>query len=227
MKQQDLRTLPARVDSSGSYVIARADSGSWKVVGTVGGGERRASREVFVEADDVEVDLQFERLFHLTGVVRLDGLPLDSARVVLARELVWTEMRQSWTRDDGPFGFNDLERGDYRVGGGASIRDVPVRGDNHLVIDLVSGQVRGSARDAETLAPREGAQVLLWPALATQSEASRLGLILRTFTDRDGHFAFDRVPEGPWTAAMPEYPGTQFPVSVAPGSLTAVLLQSP
>jgi len=227
VNQQDLRTLPAKVDSSGRYVIARADSGHWKVVGTVGGGERRAARDVFVEADDVEVDLQFERLFHLTGVVRLDGVPLESARVVLARELVWTEMRQSWTRDDGGFSFSDLERDAYRVGVGASVRDVAVRGDDHLVIDLVSGQVRGSARDPETLAPRTGAQVLLWPALATQSEASRLGLILRTFTDGNGDFAFDRVPEGSWTAAMPEYPGAQSPVSVAPGSLTTVLMQSP
>lgn len=227
VNQQDLRTLPARVNSSGSYVIERADSGHWKVVGTVGGGERRASREVFVEDEDVEVDLLFERLHHLSGVVRLDGVPLESARVVLARELVWTEMRQSWTRDDGAFAFSDLERGEYRVGVGASIRDVAVRGDDHLVLGLVSGQVRGSFRDPETLAPRTGAQVLLWPALATQSEASRLGLILRTFTDGNGDFAFDRVPEGSWTAAMPEYQGTQSAVSVAPGSLTTVLMKSP
>lgn len=227
LNEQDLRALPARVDSSGRYVIERATSGPWKVVGTVGGGERRASRDVFVEKDDVELDLQFERQFNLTGVVRLDGVPLESTQVVLARELVWTEMRQSWTRDDGSFGFSDLERGEYRVGVGASIRDVRVRGDDHLVIDLASGQVRGSARDPETLAPRTGAQVLLWPALATQSEASQLGLILRTFTDENGEFAFDRVPEGSWTVDTPEYPGPQSPLSVAPGSLTAVLLQSP
>ena len=227
LNERDLRALPARVDSSGRYVIERASSGPWKVVGTVGGGERRASREVFVEEDDVEVDLQFERLFNLTGVVRLDGVPLESTRVVLARELVWSEMRQSWTRDDGGFSFSDLERGEYRVGVGASIRDVQVHGDDHMMIDLASGQVRGSVRDPETLLPRAGAQVLLWPALATQSEATQLGLILRMFTDENGEFAFDRVPEGSWTVDTPEYPGPQSPLSVAPGALTTVSLVNP
>jgi hypothetical protein len=227
LNEQDLRALPARVDSSGRYMIERASGGPWKVVGTVGGGERRASREVFVEEDDVEVDLQFERLFNLTGVVRLDGVPVESTRVVLARELVWSEMRQSWTRDDGGFSFSDLERGEYRVGVGASIRDVRVHGDDHMMIDLASGQVRGSVRDPETLVPRAGAQVLLWPALATQSEATQLGLILRMFTDENGEFAFDRVPEGSWTVDTPEYPGPQSPLSVAPGALTTVSLLNP
>lgn len=227
VNQQDLRTLPAKVDSSGRYVIERADGGRWEVIGTVGGGERRASRDVFVEDQDVEVDLQFEHLSHVTGVVRLDGVPLASARIVLAKDFVWTEMRQTWTLDDGSFRFSDLERGRYRVAVGASIRDARVGGDEHLVIELASGQVRGIVRDPETLVPRAGAQVLMWPALATQSEASRLGVILRTFTNDVGEFVLDHVPEGSWAVDAPEYPGPQSRVSVAPGSLATVLLEKP
>ncbi len=135
----DLDTRPAKVDSSGHYVIERIDSGRWNVVGTVGAAERRASREVLVGRDHVEVNLEFKRLLGLSGVVRLDGIPLNSTRVILAKDLVWAEMRQTWTVDDGSFHFSDLERGHYRIGVGASIRDARLSSDEHMVIDLGSG----------------------------------------------------------------------------------------
>lgn len=222
-----LDAWPARVDSSGVHFIDGVGAGRWLVTGTVGAGERRISREVVVVDNSVEIDLEFERHFDLRGVVRLDGEPLASTRVILGEPLQWARIRQTWTLHDGSFRFTDVENGDYQLGVGASLHDVSVDGSEHIVVDLGSGEVRGVVRSSETLLPWAGAEVSMWPALLTESEARQLGVRLSTFADNAGEFAFHRVPEGSWMAAMPEYPSTQSPVSVAPGSLTAVQLQSP
>ncbi len=81
--------------------------------------------------------------------------------------------------------------------------------------------------DPETSVPKAGARVRLWPALATQSEATQLGVILQTFTDTAGEFAFDQVPEGEWAVESLEIPGSRVTVQVAPGALATVLLPRP
>lgn len=218
----DLRRRSGSVDASGRFFVDHVDTGVWRVVGSVGPSGRHTEAEVLVSDDGAELDLQFERRFQLAGVVRLEGKPMRSTRVLLISDPEPAGNRSVWTRYDGAFLFTDVEKGRYQLGVGASLRQLVVNGDEQLVIDVGSGRVDGFVADPEMSAPKPGAEVLLWPRLATQAEAEQLGVLRRTFANTMGEFTFDQVPEGAWVVDVPGVGVST--VNVGAGSRTMLLI---
>ncbi len=214
----------AEVGGDGRFEIGDVTAGLWVVVATVGGSERRADRRVLTGGGDVDVVLRFERRFKVEGVVLLDGLPFRTNQVVLIEGADWTSARRTWTGFDGSFAFGDLDRGRYLLGVGAGVREVSVRGDEYLAIELRSGVIRGRVDTAGTKSPAAGAEVLIWPNEVTRYEAHRFDLVHRTYADSVGEFRFDRVPQGSWSVEAAAWPGLTGAATVDSGLTTYVVL---
>lgn len=215
----------AEVDNNGRFEVGEVSAGFWLVVATVGGSERRADRRVRAGGgEDVDVVLRFERRFRLEGAVRLDGQPFRSTQVVLMEGADRTSLRRTWTGLDGSFTFRDLDRGSYFVGVGAGVREVAVRSDEYLSIDLRSGVIRGIVHLPGTELPSSGTEVLAWPSEVTRYDADRLGIVQRTYTDLAGEFRFDRLPEGSWRVQAGASPRLVSTVRVGAGPVPFVSL---
>ena len=217
-RNDELESRSATVDPQGRFTIDGLSSRSWLVIGRVVGTGRRAERRVRITGAEAYVELEFEGLPEVRGTVRLDGAPLEGTPVLLLRGRELAGGRREWTRHDGSFRFLDLPPGDYTLGIGAEMRALSVRADEELVIDLVSGRVEGLAVDPATSQALAGAVVHLWPRAARQAEAEALGGARRSLTDRDGRFAFERVPEGSWTLEVEGLRGSRTRVDVSPGA---------
>jgi hypothetical protein len=207
---------------SGQFVINRIFPDTWVVAGTVGAGERHARSTIHVVDQDVEVDLKFVPLHHLSGVVRMDGEPLAGTQVLLLTSADMAEARRVWTKHDGVYRFSDLEAGNYFLGAGSSLQEVEFRGDQHLDIQLGSGRLTGTVLGADGSLPLAGAPVLIWPNAATPSLARKLGIVRRTYTGTNGTFTFASVPEGYWTVEVSSLPLSAKAVQVAPNSVSTL-----
>ena len=215
----------AEVGGDGRFEIGDVAAGSWVVVATVGGSERRADRRVLtVGGEEVDVVLRFERRFKVDGVVRLDGQPFSTTQVVLIEGADWASVRRTWTGLDGSFTFRGLDRGRYFVGVGAGVREVSVRGNEHLALELRSGVIRGRVDTPGTGLPAVGAEVLVWPSEVTRIEAERFGFVQRTYTDSVGEFRFDRIPQGAWNVEAGAWPGFAGTTRVESGPSPYVVL---
>lgn len=226
LRQQELRfSLPRASETStrtasGRFVVNNVDNGDWRVIGRLDAGDRHAERRVTISGRSAAVDLEFDRLARVSGIVKLDGQAARSVRLLLIPDSEPADGRSTWTRHDGVFAFGDVERGNYRLGVGASLRKLSVNGDKHLHIELGSGRVGGLVADPDTSVPAPGAEVRLWPALATRAEAERLGILRRTYADRKGTFTFDDVPEGAWAIEVAARAESGRTVQVGAGSET-------
>lgn len=180
------------------FLLSDLDPGPWTLVARVGNSRRRAEKRVTLEDWDLRVHLEFEALPILSGLVRLDGQPLPGAHVLLTHGQDRAGARRSWSRHDGSFHFPDLEHDSYELAVGSETRTVSVRSDAEVIVDLRSGRIEGTAFDPASGAPLAGSTLRLWPAWAEKQDAELLGIVRTGFVDRQGRFAFDRLPEGAW-----------------------------
>ncbi len=206
------------VDTEGRFTIDGLSSRSWLVVGRVVGAGRRAERRVRIEGAEAYVELEFVRLPVVRGTVRLDGAPVQGAPVFLLRGRELAGGRREWTRYDGSFRFVDLLPGEYTLGTGAEMRTLSVRDDEVISIDLASGRIEGTVEDPATSRPLAGSAVYVWPRAARRPEAEALGLTRRSFTDANGRFSFEQIPEGSWLLEVEGTRKSRTTVEVEPGS---------
>ncbi len=218
LTRHDAETIRGYPDQ---FFFRGLDSGQWTVIARVGNSNRRAEQQITLEERDARIDLAFEPLPTLSGAVTLDGQPLQGAHVLLIQGQNWTSARRFWTRHDGTFHFPDLESGSYTVAVGAETRIVSVHGDSQRFIDLSSGGIEGAAHDPVSSAPLAGATVRLWPAWSERQDAERFGIARTTFVDRQGQFAFDRLPEGAWNLEVEGVGGARH-ISVGPNAVIQI-----
>ena len=217
-RNDELEARTTKVDPQGRFSIDELPSRDWLVIGMVIGQGQRAERQVRIKGSEAFVDLEFARLPEVRGTVRLDGLPLQGAPMLMMRDRELAGARRVWTRHDGSFQFFDLEPGKYHLGVGGDLRAITVDSDEVLAIDLVSGRVEGTAVDPRTSAVLSGSPVHLWPRVVGRAEAEAFGAARRSFTDSDGRFSFEQVPQGSWLLEVDGIPGARVPVEVAPGA---------
>ena len=213
------------VDTEGRFTIDGLSSRSWLVVGRVAGAGRRAERRVRIEGAEAYVELEFARLPVVRGTVRLDGAPVQGAPVFLIRGRELASARREWTRYDGSFRFVDLSPGEYTLGTGAEMRAFSVRDDEVISIDLASGRIEGTVEDPVTSRLLAGSAVHVWPRAVRRPEAEALGVIRRSFTDGNGRFSFEQVPQGSWLLEVEGAGKSRTPVEVEPGSSTVLRLR--
>ncbi len=221
---EDFTRHEADFDATGRFVVARLDPGTWTIVAEVGASNRRTTHRVDVRGGDVHADLTFERGHDLTGVVLLDGIPLDGAQVLAMRGEVLQSARRQFTRHDGAFAFRDLEAGRYTVAVGASSESVRVPGAERTEIRLLGGRIRGVVVDPDTARPVVAASVGLWPAAANRDQAETLGLTWTSWTDASGRFDFGRVPAGEWMLQVEEGGRSPRGIRLLPGGQVELLI---
>lgn len=145
------------------------------------------------------VDVLLEHPRALSGVVRIDGKPVEGARVVFVPFGSGTGHEQL-TDASGSYRFAGLASGRFQLSGWRGVHHVLVEediGDDDAVLDLdlsVPAEVEGIVIDRDANAPWAEAQVSLSGVGGTDSW-------LDTATDADGHFHF-KAPPGQYELAV-------------------------
>lgn len=196
--------LAAMIDPEALYTVEGLGPGRWRVHAELGDGSRSETATVVIAASEreVELDLDLGDGARLTGGVWLDERPVAGAQVVITRRSGIADASESRARtstdDRGLFSVDGLEPGHYTVAIAdpasrlTDRRGVEIRGDHHLDVDLVAGEIAGRVVDAESGEPIAGATVRL-----VSSDPMREPAQPRTASsDAAGGFGFHRVAAG-------------------------------
>jgi protocatechuate 3,4-dioxygenase beta subunit len=191
----------APVDSTGSFRITGAPTGSVNVSAMAGGFSGNKSsgvKNVQVETGgSVQVDLEFRSDVAISGRVTRGGAPVSNMRVIFIPDGGSARTNGSATTDDaGNYTVSGLEDGHYSVNVMDMQRFTPfntkfdVNGSGHFDIEIPSSQLRGRVIDVATGQGLDGVQVEL-----RTSTSDRFGGRSATTTST-GAFTFDSVAEG-------------------------------
>jgi len=192
----------APIDSTGSYRINGAPTGSVQVGASSGGFSGNKSsgvKSVEVETGgSLQVDLDFRNDVVVTGRVTRNGTPAANTRVMFNPEGGSARPNASATTDDaGTYSVAGLEDGRYSVIVVDMQRLTPfstkheVRGSGTFDIELPTAQVRGRVVDASTSQGLDDVRIEL-----RTSTAERFGMGRSATTSNGGSFSLDSVAEG-------------------------------
>ena len=226
-----------QVDPSARYLFDGLAPGRWHVRAQVISSGRMAVLQVEIAEGvrSVSEDIDFGAGFTLSGVVLDGGEPLAGASVVAAGSM--TSMGQASTDAEGRFRIEGLEAGTVQVMVMAGNRfqhsePVELAGDREIRIEILTGGVSGTLRDAVEGEPVAGARVVLEPldAGAGSVESLLSGFADRVESDSRGHYHLPRVRQGRWrlVATKPGYAPGEATVAVAGGAAPEVeILMTP
>ena len=199
--EQEGRIQPGTVDYAGRFEVTDLGPGVWLIRAALNGGTRHAQARVVVEPGTRRLtrDLEFDHGLAVTGQVLHGETPLRGAMVsVLGSEVA--VQRSVLTDHEGRFRLEDLEAGRYQL----SLthpeelithhKEVEVRGDRELRIELATSRLRGFVISAATARPIPAAQVHLQRLLGP--EGSQPGPLTTLTTSAEGSFAVLRLAAG-------------------------------
>lgn len=193
-------------DFEGRYQVLNLGVGDWRVSAELAGAGRRASGQVTVTEDDLEVnlDLEFGSGYVLTGTVLVGSRPMAGAMVSASRR--GGGNARATTSQDGTFRMEDLEEGAYTLSvysaSFTALRhreEIELTGDDDVLIELVTARVAGWVTNAYDHSPVVGARMRLEPVEDDGEDA--VVFVVGGFgneTDSRGYFALADVPEGFW-----------------------------
>ncbi len=188
------------VSYDGSYSISGVLPGTWRVVAALPRTGRQAAGGATLEpgSGDALLDLDFRQGLALSGTVRRNDQPLTGAAV----SLLGSGASPAAGETDllGRFTFHGLspdryriEVADYRTGL-VHARDIDLRQDEQVVIDIQTAELTGIVVDALSREPVPNAEVAIVPADAGQDSPIRQS----TVSSGDGSFSFLEVAAGSW-----------------------------
>lgn len=215
-----------RVDFSGEYVLDSLAPGQWHVQARVTGSGRSSMMQVEVPegVPEVEKDIEFGGGLTLTGVVLEDGQPLAGAQVFASSS---ENSGLGTTGADGRFQIDNLQPGGLHlmviIGAGFQHTEtLELAADHDLRIEISSGVVAGTVRDAASGESLAGAAVILerLDGDDTSFLGRRHGLGAPVESDSRGYFRVPRVRTGSWRVVVtkPGYGPGEATVTVASGS---------
>jgi protocatechuate 3,4-dioxygenase beta subunit len=219
------------VGPSARYAFTGLTPGRWHVQAEVSSSGRMAILQVEIAEGVTEVseDIDFGGGFTLSGVVLDGGEPLAGAGVVAAGSM--TNVGRASTDAEGRFRIEHLKAGSVQVMVmvGTQVEHserLELAGDHEMRIELLTGGVSGTLRDAAGGEPVAGARVVLESLDA--GEGSLQSLLSRYAgqieSDSRGYFHVPRVRPGRWrlVATKEGYAPGEAVVEVAGGSPTEV-----
>jgi protocatechuate 3,4-dioxygenase beta subunit len=188
-----------RVDH-GEYRLSDLAPGDWSV--SAASGTRRVVVQITLPSAGAEVrrDLQFQAGFTLSGRVLRGGVPMPGVQVSAAG-LDTAEVAGGVAVSDakGAFRLEGLQPGSYDVEalfqGPSHPRNVQIRGDQEIEVDLPASQVSGRVTDAASSAPLDGAVISL---VSKEGQAFPLG---DQRSAPDGTFRFEGMAAGSYRIA--------------------------
>jgi carboxypeptidase family protein len=197
-----------QVDSSGSYRIEGAPTGTVRVSarsgqGFMAGGKTSPAKSVQVDPGaSVQVDLEFKSATIIRGRVTRNGQPLANAAVGFMPRNAQAQTSASGTTDSsGSYEINGLDDASYNVSVMDFERTTPfsttydVHGSSTFDIDIKAAPLRGRVIDAATSEPIADAHVEIQLAQGESMLSSR-GAV----TDPSGVFLIDNVARGSYQA---------------------------
>ncbi|MEM9595380.1 MAG: carboxypeptidase-like regulatory domain-containing protein [Acidobacteriota bacterium] len=219
--------VEGQVDYSGRFRIDGLDNGRWRLTASVDDGRRQTERWVDIDhrVPELEVDLEFDPGFTVTGTVLFGGEPLPESRVSLAG-LDIDQERSVTTDHAGTFRIDDLPPGGYRLGIANAAeqlvhnRKLRIEAHRHLNLELggaeVSGRVRAGGRGLA------GALVILE---GRPKGDDAVPFLVTGDTASDGTFHLPRVPSGSFrlTARSDGYGQAETELRVKPGEAQTLL----
>ena len=184
--------------SGDSYTIDGAGPGRWRLEASTDGSSVDEVVEIPQGVSEVVVDLELPPPHLLRGTITLDGEPLRSRRIEF-----WEQLQSlSWHVDleNGRFETR-LQSGRWWLSlfddRGYHEREIDVRGDLDIGIDLQTAPIQGRVVDSATGSGIEGITLR-----ATTGPWTSVGSDWKTATDDDGRFDFGRLLTGSWTLAL-------------------------
>lgn len=218
-----------RVDFAAEYAFEGLGPGRWFLRAQVTSSGRTTALQVEVPEGVTEVgrDIEFGVGFTLSGVVLDAGRPLPGAHVIAGNSM--ESMGQVETGTDGRFHIEGLKAGSYQVmvmsGMGLQhMETLELTGDHELRIEIATGSVSGTLRDATDGEPVTGAALKLepldseslWPRSLVSGSPSQ--------SDSRGHFLVPQVRQGSWRviATKAGYGPGEATVTVAGGAAPEV-----
>jgi protocatechuate 3,4-dioxygenase beta subunit len=199
----------APVDSSGSYRIEAAPSGTVRVSARAGQmfGSTKSSPQKSVQVDPgatVNVDLEFKTDTVIRGRVTKDGQPMTNAAIMFMPRGAQASTNASTTTDSsGSYEVNGLDDATYTVQIVDLQRTSPfttqytVKGSGTFDIDIKSSSLRGRVIDATTGAPLADARV---EVRATGGDMTGMLSSRVAVTAADGSFILDNIARGNYEA---------------------------
>ncbi|MDH3522577.1 MAG: carboxypeptidase-like regulatory domain-containing protein [Acidobacteriota bacterium] len=215
-----------RVESDGTYAIARLAAGSWTVLATSATGlQARAAIAIGPGERAVTLDLDFGGGLVLTGRVLAHGAPLSGAWVGVSgadgADGAWGE-----TDYAGSFRLEGLAKGRYTLrvshfeSGVAHTEEIELARDEDVLVDIAGGAVSGRVTAARGGAPLAGVAVVLEPRLEPRSGAEAWMRARGTTSDDAGDFRLEGVAAGDYDlrATKPGYAAQSRALEIADGA---------
>ncbi|MCP3962921.1 MAG: carboxypeptidase regulatory-like domain-containing protein [bacterium] len=211
-----------QVDFSARFSFENLAPGQWHVQGQVTSSGRSTMVQVEVPEGvlEVEQDLEFGTGFSLAGIVLDGGQPLVGANVTVAGSMA--SSGHGATGTDGRFRIENLKAGTYQVmvmaGMGVQHSEaLELVGDHELRIEISTGSISGTLRDATDGEPLAGASVMVERLDAGDDPwARQFGFGNQSESDSSGRFRVPRVRQGTWRVVASKS-------GYAPGVATAVV----
>lgn len=219
----------AMSDQTGCYQLHPPVAGSYIVICVAGEHQPRASL-VTVSDRPVRHDIELAGTGSVSGTVRLGGSVGDASGVVVTvTDASGTVVAAATTDALGGYAFGDLAEGTYTVTAASMEHEpvalavmVPAGGHTERDIDL-AGRCRltGTVRASSDGRPVHEALVTVIDGAGSVVGAAP--------TTKAGTFAFDNLPEGPYTLTAAGYAPVATQVHLAAGTAnsTDITLTSP
>ncbi|MCP3962820.1 MAG: carboxypeptidase regulatory-like domain-containing protein [bacterium] len=196
--------VQGRVDYEARYVIEGLTPGTWQVKAEVGVTGRMALEQVEIEdgVTEAERDIEFRAGFTISGLVTVNGEPMPNATVIASRS---GGSGQAFSDTSGRYRIDHLMAGSHRlwVLAGAGFQyseEIEVGADGEVNVEIFTGSVAGTVRDAADGRPLAGARVSL-ERLQLEDDSVRSRQLASggtAGTDSEGRFRLGRVREGGW-----------------------------